>query len=403
MRRFLVRWLIWHFASWSIVAALLAPVLPGGLLVAIPLPFLIALPALLLIRRFRQRGAAKRDYPGRAMRLLVLRPFWYAQVAGPLLAGAGLLGVLAGSLFGVPGTIGRVALAAMATLLFLLAVAGWLGSHRLSVTRLSATWPDLPLGLEGVVVAQVSDLHVGPHSSALFLARVRRAIEDARPDLIAVTGDLVDDFALDVDVYARAFGSLAAPMGVWVSPGNHDVYAGWSEVRTRLERLPLTVLVNDARVVERTATGARLAIVGLGDPAGRAWSRDGGESAAPAPARALERVPDGTFTLALAHNPSLWPDLAVRGVRLTLSGHTHWGQLAHPRLDWSLASHFVEHAMGRYAREASLLYIHPGTGYWGIPFRLGAWPEVAVITLRRGGPVAEISRVEGLPAEAPAT
>jgi predicted MPP superfamily phosphohydrolase len=129
-------------------------------------------------------------------------------------------------------------------------------------------------------------------------------------------------------------------------------------------------------------------VVGLGDPAGRHWSRDGGAGAAPDVERALSDVPAGVFTLALAHNPSLWPRLAERGVSLTLSGHTHWGQLAHPAIAWSLASHFLEHAMGTAARAASLLYIHPGTGYWGIPFRLGAWPEVAVITLRRGADAA---------------
>ncbi len=233
---------------------------------------------------------------------------------------------------------------------------------------------------------QVSDLHVGPHSSPAFLRRVRAAIDAAGADLVVVTGDVVDDFARDVEVYAGAFGSITAPLGVWVSPGNHDVYAGWSDVRERLERLPLGVLVNESRVVERN--GTRLAIIGLGDPAGRSWNRDGGPSAAPAPARALEHVPADTFTLALAHNPSLWPDLARRGVRLTLSGHTHWGQLAHPRLDWSLASHFLEHSMGRYVVGGSLLYIHPGTGYWGIPFRIGAWPEVAVVRLERGADAA---------------
>ena len=242
------------------------------------------------------------------------------------------------------------------------------------------------------MIAHVSDLHVGPHLPRAFLARVRRAIDDVNAELIAVTGDLVDDFARDVEVYAATFGTLAAPLGVWVTAGNHDVYAGWAEVRRRLEQLPLTVLVNEWRTVERN--GATLTVVGLGDPAGRAWPRDGGADVAPDAERALAGVPADAFTLALAHNPALWPDLARRGVRLTLSGHTHWGQLAHPRVNWSLASRFLEHAMGSYARDTALLFIHPGTGYWGIPFRLGAWPEVAVIELRRdpGAPALTAGR-----------
>src|SRR4029079_18653797 len=86
----------------------------------------------------------------------------------------------------------------------------------------------------------------------------------------------------------------------------------------------------------------------------------------------------------LAHNPALWPALAARGVALTLSGHTHWGQFALPRLGWSLASPFLRHAMGAHHEREALLYINPGTGYWGIPFRLGALPEVTLVTLRRG-------------------
>jgi predicted MPP superfamily phosphohydrolase len=72
-------------------------------------------------------------------------------------------------------------------------------------------------------------------------------------------------------------------------------------------------------------------------------------------------------------------------VELTLSGHTHYGQIAIPRLGWSLASAFLEHSMGRYQKDGSQLYINPGTNYWGIPFRLGTPPEVTVITLRRAG------------------
>jgi predicted MPP superfamily phosphohydrolase len=95
-------------------------------------------------------------------------------------------------------------------------------------------------------------------------------------------------------------------------------------------------------------------------------------------------VPEDATVIAFAHNPKLWPALAARGVALTLSGHTHWGQFALPKLGWSLASPFLEHAMGAHTSADSLLYISPGTGYWGIPFRLGAPPEVTLVTLRRG-------------------
>jgi predicted MPP superfamily phosphohydrolase len=86
--------------------------------------------------------------------------------------------------------------------------------------------------------------------------------------------------------------------------------------------------------------------------------------------------------VALAHNPALWPGLAERGVELTLSGHTHYGQLAIPRLGWSVASLFLEHAMGIYRSGRALLYINPGTNFWGVPLRIGTPPEVTVVTIR---------------------
>jgi uncharacterized protein len=92
--------------------------------------------------------------------------------------------------------------------------------------------------------------------------------------------------------------------------------------------------------------------------------------------------------IAFAHNPSLWPSLAARGVALTLSGHTHWGQFALPKLGWSLASPFLDHAMGAHIDNDALLYISPGTGYWGIPFRIGASPEVTLVTLRNASAAA---------------
>lgn len=177
--------------------------------------------------------------------------------------------------------------------------------------------------------------------------------------------------------------------GVFAIPGNHDVYAGWGEVRRGLEAQGITVLVNSAVALSRG--GEHITLLGTGDPAGRHWHRDGGDAAAPDLRRALadaRRVSaDGAPIIALAHNPVLWPALAAAGAALTLSGHTHWGQLAVPRLGWSLASTFLEHSMGVHVRGNAVLYVHPGTNFWGLPFRLGTPPKVAVITLQRG-PVA---------------
>ena len=126
-------------------------------------------------------------------------------------------------------------------------LAGYIGSRRLRVVRLQARFPDLPAGLDGLRIAQVSDLHVGPHTPRRHLEAICQAVRDARPDIIAITGDQVDDYPRDVEHFARAFGGFAAPLGVFAIPGNHDVYAGWRQVRAGLEAMGVIVLVNEAR------------------------------------------------------------------------------------------------------------------------------------------------------------
>ena len=352
--------------------------LPGGLKTAAAAWTLFTLVPLGVFILTRWRGV----YPGPAVRIWVFRPLWYAQLAILLLAPVGAAAALAGLPFGHAGAAARAALLVAGAAIAVLVLAGYAGSRRLETRRLTVALPDLPAAADGLRVAQISDLHVGPQTSRRFLARVVQRVNEARADLIVVTGDLVDDFPRDVDHYAAAFGALQAPLGVFVIAGNHEVYSGWPELRRRLEALPLTLLVNRAVTVRRN--GGSFAVAGTGDPAA-----SGGELA-PDLGRTLAGAADGTFVLALAHNPALWPALAARGVPLTLSGHTHWGQLGFPRLGWCLASPFLELAMGSHVRGASALYIHPGTNYWGIPFRIGHAAEVAVITLRRGEK-AEIS------------
>jgi uncharacterized protein len=273
---------------------------------------------------------------------------------------------------------GRWAAGGTAVILVLAALWGYAGTRRLVVRPLDVSFPDLPRGLEGMRIVQLSDLHVGPHTSRRHLARIVEAVRGAHPDLIALTGDQVDDYARDVEPLGRALGGLNAPLGVVAIAGNHDVYAGWQPVRRGMEGLGWRVLVNEAVPLERD--GARFWLAGTGDPAA---GRPGDSPVAPDVARTLAAVPPGAFTIALAHNPALWPQLAERGVGLTLSGHTHHGQLSIPRLRWSVASVFLELAMGAYRRGNSVLYINPGTNFWGIPFRIGALPEVTVVTLHR--------------------
>jgi uncharacterized protein len=360
---------LYLIVAWGTLGLLVAGVFPGALAVFVAIALYTTLPLLAYVR---WRGWP--FYPGKGFRLFVVRPFWYAQLMLPLVASAGLLGLIGGAPFGHALTVGRIVAAVALTFVVVMLSAGYFGSAHLVVRRVDVNVPGLAPEFEGLRIAQLSDLHVGPHTSRRFLGRVVAATTELEPDMIAVTGDLIDDRAEDVASYARALGSLTAPLGVYMIPGNHDVYAGWDDVERNLLEAKLgTVLVNDMRVIRRG--DAQLAIVGTGDPAGRARS-------APDVERALASVPEGATVIAFAHNPALWPSLAKRGVALTLSGHTHWGQFALPKLGWSLASPFLDHAMGAHIDQDALLYISPGTGYWGIPFRLGASPEITLVTLR---------------------
>lgn len=376
--------------SWVIVGALLAPMAGGWATIAAAALALTVMPLVVL---FRSRGSS--HYPGKAIRLLVFRPMWYAQLLLILSALGGLAAAIGGLPFGAAGRSGRDAIALIAIVYTLFALVGYAGSRRLVVAPLTVTLPSLPEALDGLRIAQICDTHIGPQTSRSQLARIAAAVRGAQPHLIAVVGDLIDDFAPDVHLYSQALGDLAAPLGVYIVPGNHEVYAGWSEVLPRLRALSHTLLVNESRVLEHN--GARLAIAGTGDPA--AGRIPGPGAPAPDIAATLSGIPDDVFTIVLAHNPALWPPLATAGVPLTLSGHTHWGQLSINRAGWSLANVFLELAMGVYRRGDSLLYVSPGTNYWGIPFRIGARAELSILTLTRG-PRTGIAGVQSTDARA---
>jgi predicted MPP superfamily phosphohydrolase len=366
---------LYYLTCWSTLALVFPTSVPGGRWWVA----LVALATTVPLVRFIVGGGWQR-YPTAMFRMFVVRPILYTQLLLPLTAAGAVIGLVIGTLFGAPLVGGRIGAAIVLGVMGALFLAGYAGTHRLVTRQIDATVPGLPPEFDGLRIAQISDLHVGPQTSRRFLARVVRTTMSLSPDLIAITGDLIDDREEDVSYFAAGLGRLRAPLGVFIIPGNHDVYAGWAAVERNLRAsFPATVLVNEARVFTRGS--AHIALVGTGDPAGR---RTG--NAAPDIAGALAGIPADAVVVALAHNPALWPALAERGVALTLSGHTHWGQFALPRLGWSIASPFLSHAMGVHEEDGKLLYIHPGTGYWGIPFRIGASPEVALITLRAGAP-----------------
>lgn len=366
--------------NWLLVGAFIVGDLPGGWTTLALLWAVCFAPALVLIANVLSGG-----YPSSLVRCTLFRLFWYSQFLVVMLIPPTVIGFLIGSPFGAGPDFGRVVVLWGAPMLALLGLWGYAGSKRLVVKHLDVQLPTLPTALDGLRIVQLSDLHVGPHTSSGHLRRIAEATQRAEPHIIAYTGDQVDDYPRDMEVFAKSFGHLSAPLGAYAIAGNHDVYAGWTAVKHGLEQMGANVLVNRAQPLNHN--GVEFWLGGTGDPAGAQMSRfmpPGAESPAPDIARTLSAVPKDAFHIVLAHNPALFAPLAARGVPLTLSGHTHYGQLAIPALNWCLASPFMRYAMGAHVHERSALYISPGANYWGIPFRIGTPPEVTVLTLHRG-------------------
>lgn len=232
--------------------------------------------------------------------------------------------------------------------------------------------PGLAPELDGYRIGQISDVHCGPHVSEARVSSWVARLNALGLDLVAVTGDLITHGSSHVEAVARALGQLRAKDGAFACMGNHDYFTDGEHLVGALERRGLTVLRNRGVLLKRG--DARLYVAGVDDT----WtSRHDME-------RALANRPEGVPTVMLAHDPNLFPEAHARDVDLTLSGHTHGGQLAVPGVRHLSLARFVSRwTAGLYRQGRSWLYVNRGAGTTGPPARLGAPPELAVITLRR--------------------
>jgi uncharacterized protein len=193
-----------------------------------------------------------------------------------------------------------------------------------------------------------------------------------RPDLVCVTGDVVDSPATDLDLWLPELARVTAPLGVFTILGNHDRWFGADRVAAALRRGTSWHVLRD-EVATVHVGGVRLHLVGLED-----------DRRAPAAALAdlLERVPRGEPAILLAHRPSVFPDAAAGGVRLTLAGHTHGGQLAVPGLPHVNPARFfvTRWDSGTFVDGESILHVNRGLGASGQRVRVGARPEITHVT-----------------------
>jgi predicted MPP superfamily phosphohydrolase len=225
---------------------------------------------------------------------------------------------------------------------------------------------------DGFRIAHLSDLHIGTHTPKSWGSRWVEAANVRRPDIAVVTGDLVSSGSEFHEDIAEVVGELTAPLGVYVSMGNHDYFGDGERLVSRLDRRGVRVLRNAGTTLTRG--GKSLYLAGIDDT----WTRRDDMNLA------LAERPKSAPVVLLAHDPERFHQAMKKDVALTLSGHTHGGQIAVPFLSrWVSLSHLTHHFHhGLYRRGSSQLYVHPGLGTTGPPMRLGVAPAVVMLTLR---------------------
>jgi len=250
---------------------------------------------------------------------------------------------------------------------------------RLSVREQNIPVPDLPHDLEGLRLAQLTDIHLSPYLSVRELEHAVNLANETRPHLALVTGDLITTHLDPLDDCLKALAGLKADAGVFGCMGNHEIYAD-TEAYTQREaaRLGMRFLRQQSALLRFGSAEMNLAGVDY-QRFHKPYLRG---------AQALT-VP-GAFNVLLSHNPDVFPVAADKGFPLTIAGHTHGGQVRVEilRQDLNIARFFTPYVDGLYhikngGKDSSSIFVSRGIGTIALPARLGAPPEVALLRLCR--------------------
>jgi len=255
----------------------------------------------------------------------------------------------------------------------------WINARRTAaVVRVDVPIAGLPAALEGFTIAQISDIHVGPTIKGAYLQDIVDAVNRLQPDLVAVTGDLVDGSVAELRPHVAPLAQLTSRFGSFFVTGNHEYYSGALAWLRELRRLGVRALVDEHVVIERG--GARLVLAGVADYNARHFE----PSHRSDPVAALAGAPvDAAVRVLLAHQPRSAAAAEAAGFDLQLSGHTHGGQF----LPWNLFVRLQQpYTAGLHRLGRLWVYVSRGTGYWGPPKRLGAPSEITLLRLIPGRP-----------------
>ncbi len=239
------------------------------------------------------------------------------------------------------------------------------GMRQAELVELEVHLERLPKHLDGLSLVQISDVHIGPTLGVDFMREVAETVRAARPEMLFVTGDLVDGSVEQLRDHVAPLGELRPRHGAYFVTGNHEFYSGAEPWCRHLSSLGLRVLRNACL---RPLPGLQL--VGIDD---EDHQRGAG-------ARLASQLDPDEEVLLLAHRPQSIPEAEALGAGLQISGHTHGGQIF-PMTE--LVRLTTPYVAGLYRHDdRTQIYVSRGTGYWGPPMRLAAPSEVTRIILR---------------------
>lgn len=268
------------------------------------------------------------------------------------------------------------------------------GKYNYKVIKHSLHFEDLPEAFDGYRITHISDIHSGSFDNRSEIEHAVNMIKEQRSDAIMFTGDLVNNKSSEMLPWKELFAELKANDGVYSVLGNHDYgdYIDWNstaEKKQNLEELILLqkemgydLLLNEHRFIERN--GQRIAVVGCEN-----WGKGGFKKSGD-----LKKAADGIhpddFKILMTHDPSHWDEVVISDdyhYHLTLSGHTHGMQFGIEIpgwIKWSPIKYRYRHWAGVYKEMGQFINVNRGFGYLGFPGRVGIWPEITVIELKKG-------------------
>ncbi len=267
------------------------------------------------------------------------------------------------------------------------------GKYRYKVLKYELSFEDLPEAFDGYKITQISDIHSGSFDNATKIQYGIDLINQQASDAIFFTGDMVNNKASEMEPWKEMFGSLHAADGKFSVLGNHDYgdYVAWNseaEKEANLNRLKsiqkemgFDLILNEHRYLEKD--GQRLALVGVEN-----WGQGGFKKAGDLN-KAISGVGSEDFKILLSHDPSHW-EFQVKDhpqhFHLTLSGHTHGMQFGIEIpgwIKWSPVKWRYTYWAGIYESMGQYINVNRGFGFLGYPGRVGIWPEITVITLKK--------------------